>query len=112
MKGELEEAVKTLSGDYTNQTAARAAEKAENEVTVDEAEDGVHAIKQALEILSHFYGEAAQATVEEGFVQQPSVEDDAPDAGFDGAYTGAQGSSTGIVGMMEVILGDFERTIS
>jgi predicted nucleic acid-binding Zn-ribbon protein len=113
-KGELEEAVKTLSGDYTNQTAARAAEKAENEETVDEAKDGVHAIKQALEILSHFYGEAAQATVEEGFIQkkQPSVEDDAPDAGFDGAYTGAQGSSTGIVGMMEVILGDFERTIS
>ena len=70
------------------------------------------AIKQALEILSHFYGEAAQATVEEGLIQQPSVEDDAPDAGFDGAYTGAQGSSTGIVGMMEVILGDFERTIS
>jgi hypothetical protein len=111
-KAELEEAVKSLSEDYTNQTAARAAEKAENEVTVDEAEDGVHAIKQALEILSHFYGEAAQATVEEGFVQQPSVEDDAPDAGFDGAYTGAQGSSTGIVGMMEVILGDFERTIT
>merc|ERR1719443_1703227 len=54
-----------------------------------------------------------QATVEEGFIKkQPSVEDDAPDAGFDGAYTGAQGSSTGIVGMMEVVLGDFERTIS
>ena len=111
-KGELEEAVKTLQSDYANQTKARGEEKAENEVTVEEAEDGVHAIKQALEILSHFYGEAAQATVEEGFMQQPSVEDDAPDAGFDGAYTGAQGSSTGIVGMMEVILGDFERTIS
>jgi DNA repair exonuclease SbcCD ATPase subunit len=111
-KGELEEAVKTLQSDYANQTKARGEEKAENEVTIEEAEDGVHAIKQALEILSHFYGEAAQATVEEGFMQQPSVEDDAPDAGFDGAYTGAQGSSTGIVGMMEVILGDFERTIS
>merc|ERR1719420_2220754 len=57
-KAELEEAIKSLSEDYTNQTAARAAEKADNEV---------HAIKQALEILSHFYGEAAQATVEEGF---------------------------------------------
>merc|ERR1719353_2306798 len=113
-KGELEEAVKTLQSDYANQTKARGEEKAENEVTIEEAEEGVHAIKQALEILSHFYGEAAKATVEEGFIQkkQPSVEDDAPDAGFDGAYTGAQGSSTGIVGMMEVILGDFERTIS
>merc|ERR1719387_938832 len=111
-KAELEEQIATLNSDYSNQTAARAEEKAENEETVDEAKDGVSSIKQALEILSHFYGEAAKATVEEGFIQQPSVEDDAPDAGFDGAYTGAQGSSTGIVGMMEVILGDFERTIS
>merc|ERR1719156_425754 len=90
-KAELEEQIATLNSDYTNQTAARAEEKSENEYTIDEAKDGVSAIKQALEILSHFYGEAAQATVEEGFVQkQPSVEDDAPDAGFDGAYTGAQ----------------------
>jgi len=112
-KAELEDQIATLNSDYANQTKARAEEKEENEYTVDEAKDGVSAIKQALEILSHFYGEAAQATVEEGFIQkQPSVEDDAPDAGFDGAYTGAQGSSTGIVGMMEVILGDFERTIS
>merc|ERR1719281_1734577 len=82
-KAELEEAVKSLSEDYANQTKARAEEKEENEATVDE-----------------------------GLIQQPSVEEDAPDAGFDGAYTGAQGSSTGIVGMMEVILGDFERTIT
>merc|ERR1719387_1056269 len=115
-KEELEEQIATLQSDYANQTADRAEEKAENEETVTEAKDGVSAIKQALEIMSHFYGEAAKATVEEGFIQlhqtQPSVEDDAPDAGFDGAYTGAQGSNTGIVGMMEVILGDFERTIT
>merc|ERR1719247_1777033 len=111
-KDELEEQIATLNSDYANQTAARAEEKAENEETVSEAKDGVSAIKQALEILSHFYGEAAKATVEEGFIQQPSVDDDAPDTGFDDAYTGSQGASTGIIGMMEVILGDFERTIS
>jgi len=110
-KEELDEAIKTLTSDLNNQTKARAEEKAENEETVDEAKLGVSAIKQALEILSHFYGEAAKATVEEGLIQQ-SPDEDAPDPGFDGAYTGAQGSSTGIVGMMEVILGDFERTIS
>merc|ERR1719352_92235 len=47
-EAELEEAIKSLQSDYTNQTAARAAEKAENTVTVEEAEEGVHAIKQAL----------------------------------------------------------------
>merc|ERR1719265_1627077 len=86
-------------------------EQAENEVTVREAEEGVEAINQALDILSHFYGEAAQATVELQVKKQPSVDDEAPDTGFDGAYTGAQGSSTGIIGMMDVIKGDFERTI-
>merc|ERR1719443_2600799 len=104
-KGELEAEIEELSSDYMNQTAARAEEKAEHAATVSETEEGLSAVKQAISILSHFYGAAAKA-----FTQQPSA-DDAPDAGFDSNYTGAQGSSTGIVGMMEVIESDFERTI-
>jgi hypothetical protein len=105
-KGELEAEIEELTSDYLNQTAARDAEKAQHAATVSETELGLDAVKQAISILSHFYGAAAKA-----FTQQPSVDDDAPDAGFDANYTGAQGSSTGIVGMMEVIKSDFERTI-
>merc|ERR1719473_1093651 len=106
-KGELEAAIEELTIDYANQTAARAEESAEHASTVTETKEGLAAVKQAIDILTHFYGAARYA-----FPQQPSVEDDTPDTGFDSNYTGSQGASTGIVGMMEVIKSDFERTIS
>merc|ERR1719443_930851 len=106
-KGELEAEISELTSDYMNQTDARNQEKAEHAATVTETKLGLAAVQQAISILSHFYGAAAKA-----FTQQPSVDDDAPDVGFDSNYTGSQGSSTGILGMMEVIKSDFERTIT
>merc|ERR1719506_1304449 len=106
-KAELEKALEELRADLATQTANRAEEKAENEQTVKDAEEGEAAVDQAIDILSHFYGAAAKATV----LAQQSPDDEAPDAGFDGAYTGSQSASTGIMGMLEVIKGDFARTI-
>jgi len=117
-KGELEENKKelthqigNLTADLATETQNRAEEKAENEQTISDSEEGVNAVQQAIDILSHFYGEAAKATV---FTQQPSVDDEAPDAGWKTgeAYTGSQSASTGILGMLDVIMGDFKRTIS
>merc|ERR1719333_1896783 len=107
-KAELEKALEELRADLATQTANRAEEKAENEQTVKDAEEGEAAVDQAIDILGHFYGAAAKATV---LSQQPSVDDEAPDAGFEGAYTGSQSASTGILGMLDVIKGDFARTI-
>merc|ERR1719248_205519 len=107
-KAELEKALEELRADLATQTANRAEEKAENEQTVKDAEEGEAAVDQAIDILSHFYGAAAKATV----LAQQSPDDEAPDAGFDGAYTGSQSASTGIMGMLEVIKGDFSRSIS
>jgi len=106
-KAELEKALEELRADLATQTANRAEEKAENEQTVKDAEEGEAAVDQAIDILSHFYGAAAKATV----LAQQSPDDEAPDAGFDGAYTGSQSASTGIMGMLEVIKGDFARSI-
>jgi flagellar hook-basal body complex protein FliE len=105
-KTELTEEIATLEDDLANQTAERAEEKAEHEQTIADSGEGLEAIKEAIDILDHFYKTAAKA-----LVQQPSVDDEAPDAGFDDTYKASQGAATGILGMMEVIMGDFERTI-
>jgi len=90
----------------------RNAESAENEVTLQEAQEGLDAVKFATKILSEFYGTAAKAS----FVQTGSaahgVEDDIPDAGFEGSYKGAQAGTGGIMGMLEVIVSDYNRVIS
>ena len=107
-KAELEAALAELNADLTNQTDARAEEKAENEKTIEEAKEGQAAVEQAIDILSHFYGAAAKATV---LNQQPDL--GAPDDGMgDGAYTGSQSASTGIMGMLDVIKSDFIRSIT
>merc|ERR1719407_253890 len=74
-KTELTEEIATLEEDLANQTAERAEEKTEHEQTIADSEEGLEAIKEAIDILDHFYKAAAKA-----LVQQPSVDDEAPDA--------------------------------
>jgi len=94
-------------------TAMRKEEKSENQATVMEAEAGLEAVNEAIYILDKFYKTAAKESVDLGLVQKGPL-DDAPDSGFDNgeAYTGAGGESGGILGMLDVIKSDFERTIS
>merc|ERR1719379_2608252 len=94
-------------------TSMRKEEHAENQATVMEAEAGLEAVNEAIDILDKFYKTAAKEKVDLGLVQQGPL-DDAPDTGFDNgeAYTGAGGESGGILGMLDVIKSDFERTIS
>merc|ERR1719305_2255343 len=100
--------IDTLTSDLANQTALRAEEKTEHETTIADGKEGEEAMKEAIDILSHFYGAAAKALVQ---VREDPVDAEMPDAGFSGNYTGSQSASTGILGLMEVILGDFQRTI-
>merc|ERR1719502_2672673 len=104
----LNKEIKELEEELAAATKMRAEEKLENEATIKEAEEGKEAVKMAIDILSKFYKTAAKATV---LTQGPL--DDAPDAGFEGgeAYKGKQAESGGILGMLDVILSDFERTI-
>merc|ERR1719230_1256313 len=102
----LDKEIKELEDELAKATKMRADEKAENEATIKEAEEGKEAVEKAIDILSKFYKTAAKATV-----LTQGVEDDIPDAGFEGAYKGKQAESGGILGMLDVILSDFVRTI-
>merc|ERR1719420_2492054 len=78
-----------------------------------EAEAGLEAVEEAIDILDKFYKTKAKEEVNLTFVQRGPA-DDAPSLGFKSgeAYKGAGAESGGIIGMMEVIKSDFERTIS
>jgi len=91
---------------------ARKEEKAEYEATVYEAQGGLEAINQAIEILTNFYGAMTNQDVDLSLVQAPL--DDMPKTTFKTgeAYKGALRESAGVVGMLEVIQSDFKRTIA
>jgi len=119
LSDKLGEELATLTDDIQKLNDAQAEaeknrkeEKAENANTVKEANAGLDAVKMAIDILDKFYKTSAKAKVDLSLAQGPL--DDAPDAGFDNgeAYQGAGAESGGIIGMMEVIQSDFERTIS
>jgi len=119
LSDKLEEEIATLTKDIAQLNADqdeaeknRKEEKAENANTVSEAKAGLDAVNMAIDILDKFYKTSAKAKVDLSLAQGPL--DDAPDAGFDNgeAYQGAGAESGGIIGMMEVIRSDFERTIS
>eukprot|EP00397_Hematodinium_sp_SG-2012_P014524 GEMP01014767.1.p1 GENE.GEMP01014767.1~~GEMP01014767.1.p1 ORF type:complete len:743 (+),score=266.47 GEMP01014767.1:152-2380(+) len=109
------------------QTNLRGEEKSENEQTVADAKEGRAAVSEAIKILKAFYESNA-----ENFLQkQPervaehqefraqgadasgnTIADIRPESdAFGSASTGSQAESKGIIGILGVILSDYERTI-
>jgi len=95
-------------------TELRNSEKADNEVTIETADEGKTAVELAINILKEFYD---NAFIQTGKYVPPNagrdgltVADKAPEV-FSGDYRGSQGASKGILGLLDVILSDFERTI-
>eukprot|EP00747_Dinoflagellata_sp_TGD_P027171 gnl/TRDRNA2_/TRDRNA2_132442_c0_seq5.p1 gnl/TRDRNA2_/TRDRNA2_132442_c0~~gnl/TRDRNA2_/TRDRNA2_132442_c0_seq5.p1 ORF type:complete len:709 (+),score=293.89 gnl/TRDRNA2_/TRDRNA2_132442_c0_seq5:85-2211(+) len=95
-------------------TDMRAAEKATNSATLATAKAGLKAVESALDILKGFYDNAALAQMEykppKSGRDGKTVGDMAPSESK-GEYKGKQGASKGIIGLLEVIQSDFERTI-
>jgi len=99
---DLTKAVAELDAAVAKATAIREEEKAKNAETIGDAKEAQTAVEQALQVLKDFYEKAGDATA---LVQQ---QPQAPEI-FDKPYKGMAGASGGVVGMLEVILSDFER---
>jgi len=94
----------------------RAEEKQENEETIASAEDGKKATETAMGVLKDFYSNAfvqtsSKYTPPNADREGNTVGDVAPET-FSDDYHGAQSESKGIIGILEVIASDFERTIN
>merc|ERR1719473_1517039 len=92
-------------------TSLRMEEKADNEKTVTDATAGLAGVTKAMQILKDFYDNAfVQFTPANAGADGQTVGDLAPDAAS-GEYHGNQDAASGIMGQIEVIKSDFERTI-
>jgi len=106
--GMLGDSMSEIDGAYKKATEIRGEVKAENIEDIEKAKEGLAAVKEAILVLKAFYKQAAKAEV---LLQHSPVEDDTSGPGFEGAYKGKQEKATGIIGILEVIKSDFERTI-
>eukprot|EP00747_Dinoflagellata_sp_TGD_P143554 gnl/TRDRNA2_/TRDRNA2_176407_c1_seq13.p1 gnl/TRDRNA2_/TRDRNA2_176407_c1~~gnl/TRDRNA2_/TRDRNA2_176407_c1_seq13.p1 ORF type:complete len:693 (+),score=273.39 gnl/TRDRNA2_/TRDRNA2_176407_c1_seq13:88-2166(+) len=94
-------------------TDIRNKEKATNEKTLADSEAGKEAVTFAMTTLKEFYGSFLQTskyTPPNAGRDGKTVGDMAPETAG-GDYAGNQQASKGIIGLLEVILSDFERTI-
>eukprot|EP00403_Amphidinium_massartii_P016107 CAMPEP_0178408162 /NCGR_PEP_ID=MMETSP0689_2-20121128/19797_1 /TAXON_ID=160604 /ORGANISM="Amphidinium massartii, Strain CS-259" /LENGTH=760 /DNA_ID=CAMNT_0020029249 /DNA_START=56 /DNA_END=2338 /DNA_ORIENTATION=- len=109
---QLEAAINDLNKRRAEAQADRDADHAENMETISTSKTGQEAVEEAIAVLERFYKTSAVATYV-SFSQKQTPMEDAPDSGFEGGeqYVGAQGAAGGIISMMNVIKGDFVRTI-
>ena len=114
---DLTASIAALNTAHTEATTLRDTEKSDNKETLQNASDGLSALKNAIAILKDFYRKAGRAST--SFVQVKEsvspVDQDMAAAGTGehlGAYKGNQVKAGGILGMLATIQSDFERTIS
>jgi len=106
---ELATSINTTEADVAEATGLREKERAENNVTVVEAQQAQVAVAEAVKILTEFYGKAAKATALVQGQQKKKLAQEPPKLFEDGPYKGQQAESGGVLGMFEVIHSDFLR---
>jgi len=116
----LEDDISTLQKDVADlqkglleATELRADEKKDNSKTISMSDEAIASVKSAFELLKGFYGGALVQTHK---YTPPKADRDGNTLGdlapkfAEEKYHGSQSESKGILGILEVILSDFERT--
>jgi len=110
---DLQTAIAGIKKGMLEATELRDEAKTENTKTVTMSDEAITSVKLALSMLQDFYKtaliETTKYTPPKAGRDGKTVGDLAPEA-FDSTYHGSQSESKGIVGILEVILSDFERT--
>eukprot|EP00933_Yihiella_yeosuensis_P039532 TRINITY_DN335_c0_g1_i2.p1 TRINITY_DN335_c0_g1~~TRINITY_DN335_c0_g1_i2.p1 ORF type:complete len:698 (-),score=230.62 TRINITY_DN335_c0_g1_i2:80-2173(-) len=100
--------VGSLNTAMADATKLRKADKAANTKTIQESNDATTALNKALDVLNKFYEKAGDAEA----LVQVSVQHAQKPAIFDSTYNGMQGENGGVIGMLQVLLSDFERLVA
>jgi len=109
---ELKDDVTELGEELEKATDLRKSGKAENENTLKTAQEGSKAVGESLVLLRDFYKAGAKAASLSQISASPVDADKKnPGSGFDGVYKGSQDSSKAILGLLQTIKSDFERTL-
>mmetsp|Transcript_75168 Transcript_75168/g.220353 ORF Transcript_75168/g.220353 Transcript_75168/m.220353 type:complete len:722 (+) Transcript_75168:2-2167(+) len=109
----LSREIADLSKALNEATELRSGERLDNEKTVADATAGKAAVEEAIRILQNFYGTTLVQSAQPNADRTGStVADLAPATSYSGDYAGKTQASTGIFGLLQVILDDFDRTIS
>lgn len=106
---DLSDAIALLKKQQAEATTLRQEEKEKNMATIADAKEGTTAVEQALKVLKDFYTKAAEASLLQGSVGIQGAMRSAQQEADGAPYKGQQDQSTGVLGMLEVILSDFTR---
>jgi len=102
---ELSDSIAATKGQQSEATSNRQEEKKTNAATIADAKAAQAAVSKATQVLKEFYGKAADLAMVQG---QEELKSEMKQAALP-TYRGNQDSSTGIFGMLEVVLSDFAR---
>lgn len=103
---ELQDRIEDLKKEFAEAKELREIEKKDHSEALEKAQDGLEGVTEAYDLLKGFYDKAGSAVL----LQASPVDEDAPGAP-EGDYKGKQGSAKGILGLLQVIISDFERTL-